>query len=439
MWFAPLSRVLPETLAIMVVPITCSLRTFERGLHSRATLSQPFLHTLRTRRDRFPHLSDYGLASPTNGRRSSVLLKLMLVLLPVACGGDGGDPDAAAVSEESTLDSRRLAVDSIVGTDSDARMSFDLSERLSIGSLDGPDAFGRIMDAKIHAGRIYVADDLRHHVAVYDTAGDQVDIIGGQGEGPGEFSSPWKLVLGKADSLFVWDTEQAKISVFSPAPDFNYTRAFQVPPHWLISDMTFGSDNARLWVAAYGAGEEFFLHQLTREGRIVEQMIRAPASSEELAGFQGSLLGGTFAMMESGSVVFSARSPYQLHWLDEAGTVTKQCHGQSGWTTDPSDVVRQDSRGAGLDWGGYVHSAKILSLGDGILMNQILDPVADRRILDLIDTECRIVRRKVTDTPVLFADTTPDGSILIGVRSLTFPEIVIYDVTRDGLGGAPDG
>lgn len=408
---------------------------FEHGQLSRAAFPPAFLWSRKTKRHRSP-LRDNGVRSP--GRRLSLVPVLVLALLSVACRGDGDEPNGAVLSDESTPASAEA--DSIVRADSSNPMSFDLSERLAIGSLDGPDALGRIMDAKIHAGRIYVADDLRHHVAVYDTAGEQVAIIGAEGEGPGEFSSPWKLALDYADSLFVWDTEQARISVFSPAPDFAYTRAFRVPPHWVISDITFVAGDSSLWVAAFGAGEEFFLHRLTREGRIVDQLIRAPTSSEQLAGFQGSLLGGTFASIGPGSaVVFSLKSPYQLHWVDETGTVTKECHGPSDWTTDPSDVVRQDTRGAGLDWGGYVHSAKILSLGDGILINQILDPVANRRILDLIDTECRIVRRKVMDIPLLFADATSDGSLLIAVRSLTFPEIVIYDVTRDAVRGAPDG
>ena len=68
-------------------------------------------------------------------------------------------------------------------------------------------------------GRIYVAEPIEAAVYVLDTSGTILNRIGRQGGGPGEFRRP--LGLGwKADTLWVADPSQRRISLFQRDGDF---------------------------------------------------------------------------------------------------------------------------------------------------------------------------------------------------------------------------
>ncbi len=115
----------------------------------------------------------------------------------------------------------------------------ELSELFRIGSLDGPgDAFGQITGVALgRTNRLYVADDLNHDVRVFDFEGQLVRVIGRQGDGPGEFQSPWTIALDDTDSLIVWDQRLARFSIFDPEGAFH--RSFAPPRSWLVNSMRF--------------------------------------------------------------------------------------------------------------------------------------------------------------------------------------------------------
>ncbi len=83
--------------------------------------------------------------------------------------------------------------------------------------------FGTIIDvAPASDGRIYVADDETGHIKVLGPNGTQVDTLGREGEGPGEFQRLNQVVVGRGDSLFVLDSERRRVSVFPPSGAFGY-------------------------------------------------------------------------------------------------------------------------------------------------------------------------------------------------------------------------
>ena len=65
-------------------------------------------------------------------------------------------------------------------------------------------------------GQIYIADSSEPAVFVFDASGDFVDSIGRGGEGPGEFILPSGIFVGDGDSLYVFDFDLRRISVFAP-------------------------------------------------------------------------------------------------------------------------------------------------------------------------------------------------------------------------------
>jgi 6-bladed beta-propeller len=296
-----------------------------------------------------------------------------------------------------------------------------LTEVARIGSMDGEnDAFGRIMSAAFDSkGRIYVADDNHRRVSVFTADGRFVQHLGREGEGPGEFSTPWRVVVDPRDSVFVWDPGLARVTVFTP--ELRYARVFRVAPQWVVNSIEF-LPGGRLLFAAYGRGEEGGLHVLRRDGA-VERTFGPAVGGADLAGFEASLLGGS-ADVSGTTIVYSTKSPYQLFFYDLGGRLIRQCRGPAAWTTPPASVVVRSREGDGLQWNRYVHSSAVVALPGGHFLNVVHDPVNNRRLLDVVSADCKLQRRTVVNTPFSVADR--QGERLLGVRTLDYPEVIVY-------------
>lgn len=297
-----------------------------------------------------------------------------------------------------------------------------LVEVRRLGSADGAhDAFARVMDATLDSrGRILIADDRNHHVVVFSPTGEYVGTIGRRGAGPGEFESPWEVATDAGDSIFVWDAGHARISVFGP--DLAFRRSFRVPPQWAVGSIGFLTDG-RLLVAAYGPRERGTLHVLDRDGRL-QRTFGPNFSGPDLAGFEASLLGGNAAMLDDG-FVYSTKSPYELWFFSPDGTTRHRCVGRRDWTTTPASVVERRDGAAALQWQRYVHSYNVVPLGRGLVLNQVLDPSGDRTVMDVLTTDCTLLRRTTTPVPVMVTDAS--GSRLVAVRNLEYPEVIVYE------------
>lgn len=298
-----------------------------------------------------------------------------------------------------------------------------LVEVLSVGSLDGPnDSFDRIMDGALDSrGRLFVADDLSRSVKVFDSDGRFVQAVGRLGDGPGEFRSPWGVAVDQHDSLYVWDSVLGRISVFSPSLAF--ARSIRVSPAWIVTSLLVPL-SGRLILAAFAVGDHFPIKILDGTGRLLREAgprIDAP----HLSGFEGSLLGGYLTRVPEG-YAYTQKSPYAITFFDEDMRPMRICKGAARWTTDPTEVVRETSKGTQLEWNRFRHSASIVPLPGGLLLNTILDPMNDTRTLQIVNEECEILGEIPLSAPVLPLDARKDR--ILAVRSLDYPEIVVYQV-----------
>jgi hypothetical protein len=64
------------------------------------------------------------------------------------------------------------------------------------------------------AGSVYVLDSKARHIKKFDAAGKFLKLIGREGQGPGEFTRPSKLVCSR-DKLVAWDMMGFRFSLFS--------------------------------------------------------------------------------------------------------------------------------------------------------------------------------------------------------------------------------
>lgn len=87
---------------------------------------------------------------------------------------------------------------------------------VSIGSIDGDDALFRVAGAhRMSDGVIVVANNGTRELKYFDVRGRLIGKAAGQGAGPGEFQEMAFTVSCGVDSVYVWDSRLARLSVFS--------------------------------------------------------------------------------------------------------------------------------------------------------------------------------------------------------------------------------
>lgn len=305
----------------------------------------------------------------------------------------------------------------------DGSVQLDLEELFRVGSLSGTyDSFGRVMSTALSpSGRLYVADDKQHTVIAFDSRGRFLRNLGRRGGGPGEFEQPWLVAVDPFDSIYVWDAAQARVSVFGP--DMQYRRSFRVPAHWAINSMAF-PPTGEIVLAAMGGADDTGVQVLARDGT-VRRSFMPIERNVSLAGFETSLLGGSLDI-DGHHLVYSRKSPFELSFY-RGNMPLARCRGSDALTTRPQDAIEViRDKGAALHWNRYIHSASVVLIDSALALNVIMDPTRDRRIVDLVTRDCRLVRRTNLSAPITIVDRV--GNRVAAVSNVEYPEVIVYSL-----------
>ena len=102
----------------------------------------------------------------------------------------------------------------------------DITEVLRLGDEAAGDTvlFSRITNLAVNSrGDIIVEEARRPSIRVFNSEGAYVTDVGGMGQGPGEYRYTWGVVVGPADSVYVWEVYTDRVMVYDPQ-DFSFVR-----------------------------------------------------------------------------------------------------------------------------------------------------------------------------------------------------------------------
>ena len=97
--------------------------------------------------------------------------------------------------------------------------SLFVTEEVRIGDEAQGDTvfFENVNDIAVDSkGRIYITDERVHGIRVFATDGRLMRQIGSKGAGPGEFNSPPDVYIGPLDSVYAFDSNNDRLTLFSP-------------------------------------------------------------------------------------------------------------------------------------------------------------------------------------------------------------------------------
>ncbi len=69
------------------------------------------------------------------------------------------------------------------------------------------------------AGRQYVCEFGNSRVQVFDSNDQPLEIIGGPGDAPGQFSNPWGVALDSGGNLYVADSQNHRVQKLIRRPE----------------------------------------------------------------------------------------------------------------------------------------------------------------------------------------------------------------------------
>lgn len=195
-----------------------------------------------------------------------------------------------------------------------------LVEEVRIGTVDGDERYvlGRVASVAVTSdGTIWVADAQLAAIRRYDRRGEHIDDVGGEGEGPGEFSSHLQSLRVLADgTVAAWDPGLRRISRFDAAG--RYLASMQVPSNGVVGGIkpfevdTAGHFYAISWTSVGSPPEvriRSFWIRLAPDGEVLDSVRVA-----------GSHIGGTVhavrewsALSPHGYLVAGRNDEYALH------------------------------------------------------------------------------------------------------------------------------
>ncbi len=215
-------------------------------------------------------------------------------------------------------------------------------------------------------GNLYILDapgpEAGTRVVIVDPAGRHVKDFGRQGEGPGEFQWPRRMVVWADGSTLIEDVLHMGSHVFGPEGDFERMvrggvgpglRPDPVDPNTVVGVSWRREDDNRRAVIRFdvSSGE-------VREQTLVEAWVpqkgdeggEAPATLEdfvgEVWGFEPALL---FDVLPSGGIAFADSTAYAVKLTDRSGVVTRILRRPIP-PLPASEAIRRAERDRRLDW-----------------------------------------------------------------------------------------
>ena len=162
-------------------------------------------------------------------------MRFMRLLFPIAfvAGGCGDAGIAGRAPEAVVRDSAGVTIVENPAP-SDATPVWRVADEpsLDIGVVEGAAEYQleRVHHAaRLSDGRIVVADGGAASLRFYDAEGRHLTSAGRKGGGPGEFEGLGQAFVGGGDSIYVWDWNLSRMSVFAPTGAFSRTFTLAAP------------------------------------------------------------------------------------------------------------------------------------------------------------------------------------------------------------------
>ena len=307
------------------------------------------------------------------------------------------------------------------------RQTFQILEDLVLGSEDGDDAFGRIMDVAVDShGRWVVLDQGFCEVKIYDPDELTMKTIGRKGEGPGEFSVPTALGLDAKDDIYV-ASQGGRVAVFAPDGELIDEFRHKLQGGGIITSLQ--TTKAGLYLAAFDPVGQTMIHRYDRHDDYVASFCKswsAVKPMDERDAF--ALCSGTIGADAAGNILYTQSAPYEVRKFSPAGELLLTIRRRNDFLI-PATIERTPQS---MTVRGHGGSIAIFALPDGKIMNVVVtyhgtDVVYWATYVDLFDADGRFLKSRRLEGAVAFRCLDAKGRIYASLLK-NYPQVARYDL-----------
>ena len=308
--------------------------------------------------------------------------------------------------------------------DDEPRKNVHLLEALILGSAEGDDAFGRIVDVAVDSrGRWLVLDADSACVKVYHPDSLTVKTIGRKGIGPGEFDRPTALGIDASDRIYVASGD-GRIAVFGLHGKL--LDEFRHPFHSsVIRGLKVTPEGT--YIACFDVLDAKLVHRYDATHQYLSSFadswsaVKSMPPDEALA-----WNGGTIDVDADGFVYCTQLTPYEIRKFTPGGELLLTIHRRNAFK--PPRIERKAD---GAMFYPYSASIGILALPDGKIMNVASYLPSDQdiasavTIIDVFDADGRLLksRRLSRSTSIRYRDAR---GFLYAIEEREVPQVVKY-------------
>jgi len=178
--------------------------------------------------------------------------------------------------------------------------------------------FGGIVDVAIDsAGRILVVDHVDQVVRIFDSQGRKAGVMGGPGEGPGEFRLPYRIAIAPDGMVYVFDQYQGRLSEFDR--ELRFIRSLLLQPTLTAADLAVTADAIVMTgIDRLSRTDARVIHVFGRSDGVRQRAFGRllPARSPEVAREVGP---GPFAIASDGRIWYATPGPYAIEVYARTG------------------------------------------------------------------------------------------------------------------------
>ncbi len=272
-------------------------------------------------------------------RPSTWLPRHPSLALALLCAFNPSSPELAASARAQ--DSQDLAVTTLrESPDCDCRIELTRVISLSDSLHPGLFAYSPLV-MRDSRGVWYATSNTRglKQVGVFDQDGRLKKVLGGLGEGPGEFTFINHIVVGSGDTLYVYDHTQLRRSVFDP--DHEFVRTERIPAY--MRDMVPLPSGHMIVNSTIRTADGWPLHLVGADGGVLQTFGAETATRRPDNSF---LELRAIAVDGDGVLWVTSRNAYELSTYSIAGTRLEPTNRRYRRQVDWFQPWTESSRGA---------------------------------------------------------------------------------------------